>query len=98
MAGGGRSNVRWRTRITTGSTSTGPGLLQVQKLTRILVRCPKCGNQSGVLYRMFESQLSGRRGHYVKCRSCHEKTFISARVFEALVRDVLPATYMGLPQ
>jgi DNA-directed RNA polymerase subunit RPC12/RpoP len=97
MQGGGRSEVRWRTRITTGSTSTGPGFLQVKKLTGILVRCPKCGHRTGVLYQMFEA-INTPDIHYVKCRTCGEQTFISARVFEALVRDVLPATCMGLLQ
>jgi ribosomal protein S27E len=97
MRGGGRSNVRWRTRITFGNTSFGPGLLQVKKLTGILVRCPRCGHRTAVLYQMFEARNTSDI-HYVKCRTCGDQTFISDRVFEALVRDVLPATCMGLLQ
>jgi hypothetical protein len=63
MPGGGRSNVRWRTRITAGQSSFGPGLLFVKKLSGILVRRPKCGNQGGAWYREFDSPVSAG-GHY----------------------------------
>jgi ribosomal protein S27E len=95
VRGGGRSDVRWRTRITFGDSSFGPSLLQVKKLTGILVRCPKCGNQTGVVYQQFESRNSAEI-HYVKCRSCHEMSFISDRAFAALVREVLPTSYTRL--
>jgi DNA-directed RNA polymerase subunit N (RpoN/RPB10) len=95
VPGSGRSDVRWRTRIAFGYSTAGPGLLQVKKLTGILVRCPKCGNQTGVLYQNYESPVH-TDGYYLKCRSCREKMFISQRAFEALVSEVLPATYTRL--
>jgi hypothetical protein len=86
------SVVRWRKRVVTGTSSFGPGLLLVDKLPGILVRCPKCGKQACVPYRQAES-LNSAGGHYLKCRSCREKTRISDRVFVALLKEVMPAAY-----
>lgn len=79
--------VRWRLRIATG----GRGFQQVRKLAGGLVRCPKCGRPSAVLYRNFESFRSAEVC-YLKCRSCHEMTFVSDRLAAKLLKDALPAS------
>lgn len=85
--------VRWRMRIVSGSSSFGPGLLLAEKLTGVLVRCPKCGHQACMTYREPES-LSPAGGYYLNCRSCRRKRIlISSKVLAALLRETLPATY-----
>jgi hypothetical protein len=84
------TKVRWRTRAVFGSSSVGPSLIQVKKLTGVLVRCPKCGRQACVPYRTFRS-IGSAGGCYLKCGSCHEKTFVSDRLVAKLLKDVLPA-------
>lgn len=86
--------VRWRLRVAVGYwSSRGPTLVQVRKLTGVLVRCPKCGRPACVPYSEFQSRYS-RGGDYLKCRSCHEKTYIGAQALAALLRDVLSASDM----
>jgi hypothetical protein len=88
---GGASNraVRWKLRVAVGYSGRGPSLVQVRKLTGVLVRCPKCGRPACVPYSEFQSRYS-RGGDYLKCRSCHEKTRVGAQALATLLRDVLP--------
>ena len=71
----------------------GPTLVQVRKPTGVLVRCPKCGRPTCAVYSEFESRYS-RGGDYLKCRSCHEKTYIGPRALATLLRDALSAADM----
>lgn len=94
MAQDGRDQVRWRLRIVTGNSSFGPGFLLVDKLTGVIVRCPKCGHHACMPYRERESPSSAG-GYYLNCRSCHRKRIlIGDQVFAGLLREVLPTTYM----
>jgi hypothetical protein len=79
--------------VAVGYSSRGPSLVQVRKLTGVLVRCPKCGQPACAPYSEFESRYS-RGGDYLKCRSCHEKTYVAAQALAALLRDVLSAAEM----
>ena len=85
--------MRWRLRVAVGHSARGPSLVQVRKLTGVLVRCPKCGRPACAVYSEFESRYS-RGGDYLKCGSCHEKTYIGPRDLAALLRDVLSASDM----
>lgn len=85
LASGG--TVRWRTRVVSGESS----YCFVQKLTGVLVRCPKCGqvacslyrkqylaNGGDLLLREDGGDLGGEHlgpGYYLKCRSCHQKSY-----------------------
>jgi hypothetical protein len=55
------------------------------------VRCPKCGRSACAVYSEFQSRYS-RGGDYLKCRSCHEKTYVGARALATLLSDVLSAS------
>jgi len=79
--------ARWSLRIATG----GRGFVQVKRLTGVLVRCLKCGRRSAALYRKFGS-YSSAGVCYLKCRSCHEMTFVSDRLAANLLNDALPAS------
>jgi len=81
-----RSKVRWRTIITLGQGSEYLSFYFCKKLNGVLLRCPKCGQMASILY-------YGQYGFYVKCRSCHEQTFL--REWSAardLLGEVLPAS------
>jgi hypothetical protein len=85
--------VRWRTRIATGESSFGPGLALVDKLTGVLVRCPKTGLQACVPYRVPRLYAADVRYH-LKCRACHDKHYVGKAHLAALLREVLQATSM----
>jgi hypothetical protein len=91
------SRARWRWRISHGRSYFGPGLIQVQKLVHLLVRCPKCGEVACMPYRQPLSMSNGYRC-YLKCRSCHKQTRINSRTLAALVREQAPATYQEILQ
>jgi hypothetical protein len=94
MAQDRRGQVRWQLRIVTGTSSFGPCLLLVDKLTGVLVRCPTCGDHACMPYRERES-LSSAGGYYLNCRACRRKRIlISDQVFAGLLREALPTTYI----
>jgi hypothetical protein len=79
--------------VAVGYSGRGTSLVQVRKLTGVLVRCPKCGRPACVPYSEFQSRYS-RGNDYLKCRSCHEKTYVGAQALATLLRDVLSASDM----
>jgi hypothetical protein len=85
-------NVHWTTRVATGESSFGPGLSFVQKLAGVIVRCPKCHQVAGILYRSRLVWVDGVEYH-LRCRSCHEKSYIRTRSsLVGLLTDALPAS------
>jgi hypothetical protein len=90
------SEVRWRKRVVTGASSFGPGMLLVDKLSGVLVRCPKCGQLACTPYWQHES-LNAAGGYYLNCRACcRKRILIGDKGFAALLQEVLPATYTQL--
>jgi ribosomal protein S27E len=87
-----KTRSAWRWRISHGQGFTGPGLIQVQKLAGVRVRCPKCGQAACVPYRQELGLTVGYR-YYMKCRSCHKKTVTSQRALTELVREQSPGIY-----
>jgi hypothetical protein len=71
MAQPSDSKVRWTTGITLAGNPM--SFHFYKKLTGVLLRCPKCGQMSSILY-------YGYLGYFVKCTACHEQTFLRKRL------------------
>lgn len=87
--------VRWRTRVVPGESSYGVGFSFVQELTGVLVRCPKCGQVACNLYRKQYRVYAEGPGYYLKCQSCHQKSYPRVHPnFVQLLREALPPAEM----
>ena len=83
--------MHWRTTVAPARWAERPGLYVYEKLTGVLLRCPKCGQEAGVLYRKL-MRLTHRFAYQLRCRSCRDFTIINQKpVLVSLVRDALPA-------
>lgn len=87
--------MRWRTRVVPGESSYGVGFSFVQKLAGVSVRCPRCGQLACSLYRQQYRVYAEGPGYYLKCRSCHMKSYPRLHPnFIQLLRDALPPAEM----
>jgi hypothetical protein len=92
MAQPDTTKARWRTTVLWGPANRRPGFYFYEKLTGAQMRCPKCGQTAGLLYRRHIYRTGGVAYH-MKCQSCHEKTLITVKsTLVTLLTDVLPSS------